>query len=50
MVWYKNKIFAIKIGKTVVKKIKYFRVMIDDKLNWSQHIRTIKNILVKAKF
>ena len=45
----KNIIYEVKIDKTVVNMIKFFRVMIDNYLYWSEHIKIIKSILVETR-
>ena len=43
--------FEVKGGKTDVKKVKSYNhlgVIIDNKLNWSEHNEMVKNIILKT--
>ena len=49
--FWKNINFDVIIDKTIIKKVysyKYLGVIIDDNLNWSEHIETLKNKLLKT--
>ena len=49
--FWKNINFDVIIDKTIIKKVynyKYLGVIIDDNLNWSEHIKTLKNKLLKT--
>ena len=50
-VFWKNLNFEVKIGKTAVKMVKsykYLGVIIDNNLNWTEHIEMVKSKLLKA--